>query len=42
MYWNYSNTYLDKGFLEESIKAERMNGVFIYIKVTFNFKLKKS
>ena len=40
MYWHYSLTYLDKGFLEESIKAERMNGVFIYIKLLLILSLK--
>ena len=34
LYWNASNIYLDKGFLEESIAAERMFGIFIYIKVS--------
>ena len=33
LYWNTSLIYLDKGFLEESIKAERMFGVFIYTKL---------
>ena len=32
LYWNISIMYLDKGFLEEAVKAERMLGVFIYIK----------
>ncbi len=40
MYWHYSLTYLDKGFLEESIKAERMNGVFIYMKLLLILSLK--
>ena len=33
LYWNAANVYLDKGILEESIRAERMFGVFIYIKM---------
>ncbi len=30
LYWNASNILLDKGSLDESIKTERMFGVFIY------------
>ena len=33
LYWNAAHVYLDKGGLEESIIAERMFGVFIYIKM---------
>ena len=33
LYWNTSIMYLDKGFLEDAVKAERMFGVFIYIKL---------
>ena len=40
LYWNASHIYLDKGFLEESIKAERMFGVFIYIKILLILSLK--
>ena len=40
LYWNASNIYLDKGFLEESILAERMFGVFIYVKMLLILSLK--
>ena len=40
MYWNHSLRYLDRGILEESIKAERMHGVFIYIKLLLILSLK--
>ena len=40
LYWNSSHIYLDKGFLEESIAAERMFGIFIYIKVLLIISLK--
>ena len=40
LYWNASHIYLDKGFLEESIAAERMFGIFIYIKVLLIISLK--
>ena len=40
LYWNASRIYLDKGFLEESIAAERMFGIFIYIKVLLIISLK--
>ena len=40
LYWNASHIYLDKGFLEESIKAERMFGVFIYTKLLLILSLK--
>ena len=33
LYWNASHLYLDKGFIEKSILAERMFGVFIYVKI---------
>ena len=33
LYWNSSHIYLDKGFIEKSILAERMFGVFIYVKI---------
>ena len=33
LYWNASHIYLDKGFIEKSILAERMFGVFIYVKM---------
>ena len=36
LYWNAANVYLDKGILEESIRAERMFGVFIYIIHSFS------
>ncbi len=32
LYWNTSLLYLEKGFLENSLLAERMSGVFIYAK----------
>ena len=40
MYWNASLAYLDKGYLEESLKAERMFGVFIYTKLLLILSLK--
>ena len=40
LYWNASHIYLDKGFLEESIIAERMPGIFIYIKILLILSLK--
>ena len=33
LYWNASINYLNEGSLEDSILAERMLGVFIYIKM---------
>tara|TARA_X000000950_G_scaffold289390_1_gene412774 strand:- start:4582 stop:5943 length:1362 start_codon:yes stop_codon:yes gene_type:complete len=32
LYWNASLLYLEKGYLENSLLAERMLGVFIYVK----------
>ena len=32
LYWNSSLFYLEKGFLESSLLAERMLGVFLYAK----------
>ena len=40
LYWNASHIYLDKGFLEKSILAERMFGIFIYIKILLILSLK--
>ncbi len=40
LYWNASHIYLDKGSLEESIIAERMFGVFIYMKMLLILSLK--
>tara|TARA_B100000886_G_scaffold332881_1_gene286112 strand:- start:254 stop:1588 length:1335 start_codon:yes stop_codon:yes gene_type:complete len=40
LYWNASHIYLDKGLLEESIIAERMPGIFIYIKILLILSLK--
>ena len=40
LYWNISHIYLDTGFLEESILAERMPGIFIYIKMLLTLSLK--
>ena len=40
LYWNASLTYLDKGYLEESVKAERMFGIFIYTKLLLILSLK--
>ena len=40
LYWNASHIYLDTGFLEESILAERMFGIFIYIKMLLILSLK--
>ena len=39
-YWNASNIYLDTGFLEKSILAERMFGIFIYTKMLLILSLK--
>ena len=33
LYWNASINYLNEGSLEDSVLAERMLGVFIYIKM---------
>ena len=40
LYWNASHTYLDSGFLEKSILAERMFGIFIYVKMLLILSLK--
>ena len=32
LYWNASLLYLEKGYLENSLLAERMLGIFIYVK----------
>ena len=40
LYWNAANILLDKGSLEESTKAERMFGVFIYTKLLLILSLK--
>lgn len=40
LYWNASNIYLDTGFLEKSILAERMFGIFIYVKMLLILSLK--
>jgi len=40
LYWNASNIYLDTGFLEKSILAERMLGIFIYVKILLVLSLK--
>ncbi len=33
LYWQGALSYLEKGYLENSIKTERMSGVFIYLKI---------
>ena len=40
LYWNASNIYLDTGILEKSILAERMFGIFIYVKMLLILSLK--
>ena len=40
LYWNATHIYLDTGFLEKSILAERMFGVFIYVKMLLILSLK--
>lgn len=40
LYWNAANILLDKGSLEESTKAERMFGIFIYTKLLLILSLK--
>ena len=40
LYWSASQIYLDTGFLEKSISAERMFGIFIYIKILLILSLK--
>ncbi|RPH08381.1 MAG: hypothetical protein CBD54_001720 [Alphaproteobacteria bacterium TMED194] len=40
LYWNATHTYLDTGFLEKSILAERMFGIFIYVKMLLILSLK--
>ena len=40
LYWHASQIYLDKGFLEDSILAERMFGIFIYVKMLLILSLK--
>ena len=40
LFWNSALIYLDKGFLEESIMAERMPGIFIYSKILLALSLK--
>ena len=32
LYWDASLSYLEKGFLESSLLAERMFGIFLYVK----------
>ena len=40
LYWNASQAYLDNGILEEHILAERMFGIFIYVKMLLILSLK--
>ena len=40
LYWNASHIYLDTGFLENSILAERMIGIFVYVKMLLILSLK--
>ena len=40
LYWNSGLIYLDKGFLEASITAERMLGIFIYSKTLLALSFK--
>ncbi len=40
LYWDNANMFLEKGFLTESIKAERMPGIFIYSKILLILSIK--